>query len=542
MTILKSKLSIIIFAIIILLSLFLRVYKVSEIPGSLNPDEAALGYTAYSFLKTGADEHGKFLPLSIQSFGDWKLPVYSYFDAIAVSIFDLNEFSVRLPSVVSGVLGTGIIYFIALLLFQKKRIAILSSIFFALNPWSIYFSRASYEVNLATTIFLAGLLVFIKYILSKEKKQNLLFLASGLFGLTLFTQHNYLVFMPLFVFFQIIIFWNKIKRDRVAILIGGLFALFILVAYFSILMGGSNKISTLLIFNDKNILYERVEKLRGDNANKNLLIERVLHTKYLGGFYQIGQNYINSFSPTFLFDKGGEKLVHNIGYFGNFYLFDVLLLFVGFAGLFWNKEKFLPMLLSWLILSPIPSAVTRDSPNSTRLFTMMPLFVLISAYGAYQILLYLKNKSIKSFLIKGVLIFLFILNVAYFLDAYFVHLNTQRVRFWRYGNREAVNLSQQYPNYNVIMRGPENFPYIYFLLYTKYDPIKFRKEVTYYPPTSEGFYFVKSFGKYHFPESIDYSRIEKNTIYIDDTRLDDKNNSITLPSGEPVFGYLISKE
>jgi len=113
--------------------------------------------------------------------------------------------------------------------------------------------------------------------------------------------------------------------------------------------------------------------------------------------------------------------------------------------------------------------------------------------------------------------------------------------FWHYGYREAVKLTDRYPTYNVIMRGSENFPYIYFLFYEKYDPLQFRKEVAYYPPTSEGFYYVKSFGKYQFVDKIDYSKLAKNTIYIDDTRLDDKNYSIFLPSGKPVLGYFINK-
>ncbi|HSW75705.1 MAG TPA: hypothetical protein VLG50_01565, partial [Candidatus Saccharimonadales bacterium] len=66
--------------VILFAAAFLRLYQLSSIPGSLNQDEAAIGYNAYSILKTGADEHGKFLPLSLQSFGDWKLPVYEYID------------------------------------------------------------------------------------------------------------------------------------------------------------------------------------------------------------------------------------------------------------------------------------------------------------------------------------------------------------------------------------------------------------------------------------------------------------------------------
>jgi len=526
--------------LITILAFCLRVYKLDTIPNSLNPDEAALGYTSYSLLRTLADEHGKFLPLTLQSFGDWKLPLYSYAGIIPVALFGLNEFSTRFVSTISGVIGVLLIYFISLIVFNKKHIALISALLFCLSPWSIYFSRGAFEVNLSTTIFLGGLLAFIKSVNRSKKNEKLLIISLILFGLTLFTQHNYIAFSPLFVLSLVIIFRKRIEWNGRIFAAIGLFCLLIAISYVATAMGGSNKISTLLILNDKNVLYNRVEKLRGDKAPKNQLLERILHTKYPGAFYQIGQNYINSFSPIFLFNKGGENLAHNLGDFGNFYLFDTILLFVGFSGLFWNKEKSLPLLLAWFFIAPIPSSVTRDAPTSTRLFTIMPLFILIASYGAYQILSFLKKRTIKNYIAKGALTLLFFINVLYFLDIYFVHLNTQKVRFWRYGYREAVRLTQNYPKHSVVMRAPENFPYIYFLFYEKYDPLKFIKEVVYYPSTSEGFYYVKSFGRYRFVESIDYLSVEENTIYIDDTRLDDKKNSIFLPSGEPILGYYIT--
>ena len=43
--------------LILAAALFLRIYKVGSNPPGLTPDEAALGYNAYSILKTGRDEY-----------------------------------------------------------------------------------------------------------------------------------------------------------------------------------------------------------------------------------------------------------------------------------------------------------------------------------------------------------------------------------------------------------------------------------------------------------------------------------------------------
>ncbi len=535
----KSK-YIIIFLCIILLASFLRVFKLNEIPGSLSPDEAVLGYTSYSFLLTGADEHGKLLPLALQSFGDGKLPGYSYMGILPVALLGLNEFSTRFPSALAGVIGVVLIYQIGFFIFNKKSIALFSSLFFALSPWSIYLSRAAYEVNMATTLFLAGLFFFLKFYHSGQKRVKTLIASFVFFCLAMLTYHSYILFIPIFVLF---LFFFMRKEMRINFRVGFIiifFIIFIITSYAMLFSSGKDKVSTLSIYSDKNVLYNRVEKLRGDSSLKNDILEKFLHNKYLGVTYQLGQNYINTFSPEFLFDKGGEKLQHNLGNFGNLYLFDALLLIMGFAGLFYNRENAIKILCIWLLLGPIPSALTRDSLNSTRLFLLMPAFILVEAYGAYFLYSLLERKVLINWIIKSVLILLFFLNVGFFLDSYFMHFNTQRVRFWHYGYKQAVELSEKYPAYDVVMRGPENFPYIYFLFYMRYDPLKFRKEVSYYPVTSEGFLYVKSFGKYTFPEKISYSELGPKTLSIDDTRLDDKKNSIYLPSGEPVLGYWIN--
>ena len=61
-----------------LIGAFLYFYNLGSIPPGLYLDEAGTGYNAYSILKTGKDEYGHFLPLSIKSFGDWKLPMSVY--------------------------------------------------------------------------------------------------------------------------------------------------------------------------------------------------------------------------------------------------------------------------------------------------------------------------------------------------------------------------------------------------------------------------------------------------------------------------------
>ena len=85
-----NKITIILLTTIVFVSFFLNTFKQNTSPPCFNSDEAAVGYNAYSILKTGEDEYGNFMPLRLKSFGDFKMPVYSYLSVPFIAIFGLN--------------------------------------------------------------------------------------------------------------------------------------------------------------------------------------------------------------------------------------------------------------------------------------------------------------------------------------------------------------------------------------------------------------------------------------------------------------------
>src|SRR5258708_38934833 len=98
--------------LILLMAVFLRGIAFGISPPSLNWDEASLGYNAYSILKTGHDEWGRYFPLSFEAFGDFKLRGYVYTLVPIFALFGLNEWTVRLPSILSGVMAVFLLFLI----------------------------------------------------------------------------------------------------------------------------------------------------------------------------------------------------------------------------------------------------------------------------------------------------------------------------------------------------------------------------------------------------------------------------------------------
>src|ERR687884_248633 len=97
---------------IIFVAAILRLYQLGSIPISPDWDEAALGYNAYSIYHTGRDEYGKFLPVVLRSFDDYKPALYTYFIIPFLPVLDLTVATVRLPSVLFGILTVLATYYL----------------------------------------------------------------------------------------------------------------------------------------------------------------------------------------------------------------------------------------------------------------------------------------------------------------------------------------------------------------------------------------------------------------------------------------------
>jgi len=126
-----SKVWILLIAIIILAA-GLRLWQLGSVPPSPDWDEAALGYDAYSIMHTGRDEFGKFLPVVLRSFDDYKPALYAYLAIPTVAMLGLNIFAVRLPSALFGIISVIAVFYLVQELFRdfkyKDPLALVASL------------------------------------------------------------------------------------------------------------------------------------------------------------------------------------------------------------------------------------------------------------------------------------------------------------------------------------------------------------------------------------------------------------------------------
>ncbi|MCX6706244.1 MAG: glycosyltransferase family 39 protein [Candidatus Woesebacteria bacterium] len=504
----------ILFILIIVLAFILRFWRLGDYP-ALNADEAAIGYNAYSLIQTGKDEHGNAWPIHFQSFNDYKPGLYFYMVIPFVKVLGLNEWAVRLPGAAIGVLTVLVVYFLVLELFKDHRsLGLIASLLLAISPWHIHFSRGGWEVNLATFLITLGLLYFMKFI--NRGRPFYLVLCTLYFVLSLYAYHAARVVVPLLGFSLVMIYRDVFfrKTNLKPIILNSLFVILLLIPLAKDLLGpaGISRVAGVGLFADSGPL-NRINEQRGEHANFISFIPMVLHNKAANYGLAFLENWVSHYSGEFLFLSGDEIQRDKVPETGELYLFEIITVSLGIIFLLKRFDKSSKVVFSWLLIAPLASALTFQSPHALRAHNMAIPLVILSAVGLNSIIASLgKFKRFKR-LGFGLISFIFLLSFARYLHMYWVHMSKEYPFSSQYGVKELVSylnetVESRYKKAVVTDRYDQ--PYILFLFYLKYDPAKFQGEHTLTPRDQYGFSTVRSFGKYTFTSITNWDRTREN--------------------------------
>lgn len=465
---------------ILLLAAVLRLWNLGSIPPHLTPDEASFGYNAYSILKTGKDIHGDVFPTIFKSFGDDRPGLYFYLTVPFVAIMGLTELAVRLPNFIFGVLGVFAMYLLTNQLFKgNKTIAIVSSFLLAINPWHIYFSRGAWEPNVALTLTILGIYFFYR---SLEQKKYLV-VSSLFFSLTFITYQGSKMATAIVFAILLTLYWKKVfmlnKRNIIlSAIVGFLITLPITLSFFQ---GRVGRLGILSIFSYRRPSEQLNQLLSQGGEVAGGLSYYLYHSEILNYIRSILGRWFNHFSPRFLFFEGDwQNFRHSAPNHGMFLVSDVIFLIAGLASIFKKKSKSIIFILLWLLLSPLPAALTRDQVHAVRSLNLVIPLTIVLAFGLLVVVNWIKKLKNPLLLTANYLLLvgIYTASVIYFLDAYFLHLPAHNAKYWYYGYKQVVEkITPIQNNYDeIIFQQSYAQPYIYFLFYQKYDPAKYQAQ------------------------------------------------------------------
>ncbi len=519
---------------IVILAASIRLWQLGKVPPSPDWDEAALGYNAYSILKTGKDEYGTFLPRVLRSFDDYKPPLYAYLAIPSVAVFGLTVWSVRLPSAIVGTLAVLGTFFLVRELFfnfssrhskpdtRNPTLALVSALLLALSPWHIQFSRIAFEANIAIGINIWVLYLFFKGL----RDRGWLLVSALLFGLGLYAYHSERIFLPLLALTVAVLYRRELFIHRrsvaAAVVVGVLVVaplapvIFDHTSFMRLKGTGSLSDKTGLLANSARKLQEDLAS--GDRLGALLENRRIVYAK------KLLEGYLTHYSFRWLFVTGDNDR-HHAPDNALLYLVELPFLLLGMYVVFMKIGGRLGKLLGvWFLIAPLAASPTTEVPHAIRSIVFLPIFQIFTAVGIiaaisnikYQISnIHIKYQKLLAYGVSVLTILFLILNISYYFHMYFGHQNGEFSKFWQYGYEQAVAYAKaHYEEYQKIVVSTKlEQPHMFFLFFLPYDPKKYLAEGG---TASGGFAEANNkFDKFEFrPIRWDKEERDGTTLYI----------------------------
>ena len=482
-------------AVILLLGLLLRVTSLDKYPVGFTPDESSFGYDAYSLLKTGKDQWGKSFPLTLESAGDFKSPLYAYLTIPSIGLLGLNKVATRLPNALSGTLAIYVTFLLTRLVSKSygkylglsetpskalKNIGIgnieyVAAFLLAISPWHIMMSRGAFEANLTTFFLPLAIYLFLKGLNNPKYFTYSVILA----GLNIFSYHSAKLITPLVFIFALVIFRKEVFRNfgkyhKISIF----FALIFAAAFFwTLLSGSSTRILDVSIFK-LSLMEASSERIKAINMGMDPFTGRLFFNKFVMGLRHFTANYVSYFSPQYYFFQGPAEATYGmIPGRGVLYWFELPFL-LGFF-LFITKarvNKLFKLILFWFFIAPIPAALSLGPGYAAnRAVIQLPSIQILLAFGLLQVVNYIADFKYKklvyvSYIFASTLIFI------YFLLDYFLVSPQKSSKDMLYGSLKAAQwLNTNAQSKQIIVSRTLSEPNIFIAFANRMEPSSYQK-------------------------------------------------------------------
>ncbi len=500
------KSTLVLLLIICTASFLFTAYRQSGVSVCTNADESAFGYNAYSLLKTGKDEYGTALPLRFKSFGDNKLPLYSYFSVPFVATFGLNNLGINgLNMLVSFLLPLSV-YFFTKELLGKKSYGIVAAALTALSLSTHITARQTHESVLSLLLSISMFVFYLRSIRTNSAKDRYLFLLCT--SLSLFSYHPARL-MALFLGIVHLVRYflsPKVDRKKLAVL-GGMFVAVVAIFLVTDVMYNPSRVSNLLFINSPGFEM-RVGEIRGEGG------DRLIYNKLTMGVKELLYQNLAYFSPQFLLSKGDENYRFGFPGMSIVTFLEYMFLFVGFYYLFKNKNNSRFFLLSLLFVAPLSGSLSWAGISLTRVLFLFTTMFVIAGYGLVEFVKEVPKRY--KVLITVALVIIQLIGLYLSWDFYLNHYSKRAltIRAHECGYSELADyIKQNYDKFDRFYITKEHGqPYMHLLYQLQYPPEKYQSQATLSEPDKYGFGQVEQFDKFIFKVPNELN--EKKVVYV----------------------------
>jgi len=479
---------------IFLVCVLVRVVSYSHIPGGLNQDEASMGYDAYATAFYGIDRNGFHFPVYAVSWGSGQNTLMMYFTAVFVRLFGLSVFTVRLTSLIFGVITPVMVYLLAKRLSgggagkTNPLSALYIFLLISIAPWHIMLSRWALESNLLPAVFLIGVYLLV----AAAQRKNTVFycLSAGAFALSLYAYAAVCIVMPLFLL-------GALFRLRKKKLIGW--------------RQSVGAVSVFIILAAPMILFFAVNLLGWDPIRTPFFsVPRLTAMRSAVSFGTAGQNLADL--TRLLITQNDSLPWNSIGNFGIAYLFLTPFILPGIVSVIRHRKDYpyKPLMLWWFICAFVLGCLIHVNINRINLI-FIPFIYLIGE-GIFFSAQKIRFGGAAATVAAAAAFVLFC--GTYFGKAYTAQIGKSFDA--SYGEAVKAAYADSGGTRTVYLT-PANGAEAMALFYTEYDPRVYVNTVVYTDPNAE-FRPVASFGNFKMgiplePDNTAIYVVENDQLY-----------------------------
>lgn len=444
-----KKLSWVVFAGIIIFAFILRFWQLGSAPDGFHADEAAYGYNAYSIMKTGRDEYGKQFPLILKSFYDYKGAIYAYLTIPFISVSGLNEWAVRAPSALFGVLFVLLTYALVYRISDSYRLALLSMALAAISPVGILLSRVQSDPLVCVFFLYLGLYV----LLTSFKTNNRLLIAAAIISMVIsFYTHpvSRLFVVPMLAGVGVS-YWPVLQKKARGSFLTVTLCMAAAVGLLLVSTAGA-RFAQVSIFSKMDVQLPLEEQIREDGSMRfPLLFTRMVHNKVMAYGQYFLDNFASYMSYDFLFRRAAQPSREGIPNSGILLLIELPFLLMGVYASFRKRLSYGIRAVLWFLLVPLVLSFASDeSPNIHRFFLATIPVHILTALGIVAALDHLRGEYRK--LAAVIITAVFLANLGYYLHQLFVHQPIHNPYTRNNVDKElALTLKELTPSYDVIV-------------------------------------------------------------------------------------------
>lgn len=189
-------------AVILIIMIFMHLFRLGDIPYGINVDEMGMGYDAWCLSHFGTDRYLNSFPVYLINFSGGQSALYAYLCAPFVYFFGISATVLRIPAAIFSFITLIFLVKTVNLLFESKYLNLITGIIYTISPVFVMLSRIGLDCNLMLGMSAMFLYCFMKACKSERKRDYVITGITG--GILLYSYVLSHMVMSVFLIVSII--------------------------------------------------------------------------------------------------------------------------------------------------------------------------------------------------------------------------------------------------------------------------------------------------------------------------------------------------